>query len=322
VFQVSPIFGVLIIAAAVADPFTFLRPTVTMSHVDLRKLEMGEPIARVLSEGKGEVAMAGIVKVSVDGERLVAWYREIEALKKSQFVAQIGRFSNPPRVEDLEGLTLDESDLDDIRGCTPRDCGLKLSETEISQLHEAGAHAARLPAVQQAFRQIVVRRVQAHLDEGTHSTPEPPKFLTLNWPQVISSIEHHWSPGIETLLYWSKERLGRGKPMISVTKLSIVRGHGESLPDPIVIGRQLFATHYVDASWSVTTITEGADGSKYLVYVNQSEVDLLGGLFGGIVRAGIQRQLRGQAGGQLRALKQRLEGGYPPVRAAQFDRTN
>jgi hypothetical protein len=138
---------------------------------------------------------------------------------------------------------------------------------------------------------------------------------------MTASIERS-APGIETVLYWSKERLGRGKPMISVTKLSIVRGHGESLPDPIVIGRQLFATHYVDASWSVTTIAQGGDGSKYLVYVNQSEVDLLGGLFGGIVRAGIQRQLRGQAGGQLRALKQRLEGGDPPLRAAQLDRTN
>jgi hypothetical protein len=267
--------------------------------------------------------MAGIVKVSVDGERLVAWYREIEALKKSQFVAQIGRFSKPPRIEDLERLTLEEGDLDDIRRCTPGDCGLKLSDAEISQLHEADAHAARaqeLAAVQRAFRQIMVQRVQSHLDEGTHTTPEPPKFLTLNWPQVTSSIERHSSPGIETLLYWSKERLGRGKPMISVTKLSIVRGHGESLPDPIVIGRQLFATHYVDASWSVTTITQGVDGSKYLVYVNQSEVDLLGGLFGGIVRAGIQRQLRGQAGGQLRALKQRLEGGEPPARAAQLGR--
>jgi hypothetical protein len=325
VLQVSPIFGVLIIAAAVADPFAFLRPTVTLNSVDLRKLEMGEAMARVVPAGKGEVAMAGIVKVSVDGERLVAWYREIEALKKSQFVAQIGRFSNPPRIEDLEPLTLDEGDLDDIRRCTPGDCGLKLSDGEISHLREADAHAARaqeLTAVQRAFRQILVRRVQAHLDEGAQRTPEPPKFLTLNWPQVLSSIERHSLPGIETLLYWSKERLGRGKPMISVTKLSIVRGHGESLPDPIVIGHQLFATHYVDASWSVTTITPGGDGSKYLVYVNQSEVDLLGGLFGGIVRAGIQRQLRGQAGGQLRALKQRLEGGYPPVRAAQFDRTN
>jgi hypothetical protein len=325
VFQVSPIFGVLIIAAAVADPFTFLRPTVAISSADLRKLEMGEPIARVVPAGKGEVAMAGIVKVSVDGERLIAWYREIEALKKSQFVAQIGRFSNPPRIEDLERLTLDESDLDDIRRCTPGDCGLKLSDAEISHLHEADARAARaqeLAAVQRAFRQIMVWRIQAYHLEGAHRTPEPPKFLTLNWPQVASSIDRHPSPGIETLLYWSKERLGHGKPMISVTKLSIVQGHGESLPDPIVIGRQLFATHYVDASWSVTTITQGGDGSKYLVYLNQSEVDLLGGLFGGIVRAGIQRQLRGQAGSQLRALKQRLEGGDPPVRAVQFDRTN
>ena len=103
-FQVSPIFGVLIIAAAVADPFTFLRPTVTLNSVDLRKLEMGEPMARVIPAGKGEVAMAGIVKVSVDGERLVAWYREIEALKKSQFVAEIGRFSNPPRIEVVADL--------------------------------------------------------------------------------------------------------------------------------------------------------------------------------------------------------------------------
>jgi len=320
VSQVSPIFAVLI-AAAAADPFAFLNPTVTVSSGEIRRLETGEPIARVVAAGKREVAMVGIVKVSVDGERLVAWYREIEALKQSEFVAQIGRFSSPPAIEDLNRLTVDQTDLDDIRRCAPGNCGLKLSDAEISHLRAADADGPRtheLAAVQQVFRQIVLRRVQAHIGGGTRTGPDPPSFLTASWPELTSSLERDPSPGIETLLYWSKERVGRGKPVISVTKLAIIRNHGESLPDPIVIGHQLFATHYVDASWSVTTITEGDNGSKYLVYVNQSEVDLLSGLFGGIVRAGIQRQLGGQAGGQLRALKQRLEGSDPPTREVRF----
>jgi hypothetical protein len=326
VLQAISMFGALLIAAAITEPFAFLKPTATITSADLTKLDAGEPIARVVSSVRREVTMAAAVKVSIDANQLIAWYREIEALKKSAFVAQIGRFSDPPRIEDLDRLTLDEGDLQDIRQCKPGECDLKLSDAEISALQ--AAISAQSPsqdaaAVEQAFRRILLQRVQTHLHEGTRVATAPPKFLTENWPDLTDHLFHRSSgpgPLIEPLIYWSKERLGRGKPVISVTSLAIVRGHGTPLPDPIVIGRQLLATHYVDASWSVTTMTRGDDGSNYLVYVNQSEVDLLSGFFSGMVRAGIQRQLRGQAGGTLRALKVRLESGYPPARAAQSGR--
>ncbi len=318
-----PVFATLLIVAAMTEPFAFLQPTATITSADLKKLDGGEPIARLVSAAGGELTMAAAVKVSIDADRLVAWYREIEALKRSAFVAQIGRFSNPPRIEDLERLTLDEGDLEDIRRCTPGDCDLKLSDAEISDLNAAISASQDAAVVQRAFRQTLLRRVQTHLHEGTREATAPPKFLTANWPDLtVHLVRRSSGPGpfVEPLIYWSKERLGRGKPVISVTSLAIVRGHGTPLPDPIVIGRQLMATHYVDGSWSVTTMTRGEDGSSYLVYVNQSEVDLLSGFFGGMVRAGIQRQLKGQAGGTLRALKQRLESGYPPARAAQSAR--
>ena len=94
-----------------ADPFVFFQPSVTITADDRHQLDRGEPIARVLPGEDLEVAMFAAVPVGIDGDRLVAWMRRIEELKKSSYVLAIGRFSDPPRIEDLAGLTLDDEEL-------------------------------------------------------------------------------------------------------------------------------------------------------------------------------------------------------------------
>jgi hypothetical protein len=191
------------------------------------------------------------------------------------------------------------------------------------------------PRLQEAFRAVVLARVKTFMAEGQsalgpyadHRDPVWPAtrfasvlghslFLTANVPgfaQHLGRYPHSDAPEIESFVYWSKERLD-GKAIVSATHVSILRGVEPGFPDALVAGRQIFATHYVNASLGVTMILRGKAGAPaYLAYVNRSEVDRLGGVFGGLVRRVMHRRLRTEAAEILQALRQRLEGGPPPA---------
>ena len=155
------------------DRLTFLQPTVFITQNESRQLERGEPIVRVLPGERSEVAVFAAVRVGVDGERLVAWTRRVEELKKSEYVLAIRRFSDPPRIEDLDTLTLDEADLSEIRRCQPGDCGMKLASAEIAQLRRVAEESPRdwRPALQTAFRHAVLERVRTYLARGQAALP-------------------------------------------------------------------------------------------------------------------------------------------------------
>lgn len=83
-------------------------------------------------------------------------------------------------------------------------------------------------------------------------------------------------------------------------------------------GRQIFATHYLNASLGVTALMRGAPGGpNYLVYVNRSELDVLDGPFAGLIRWFIGKRLKAEAAGALVGLRRRLEGGDPPTIAVK-----
>ncbi len=320
-------------ASAPSDPFAFFQPSVTISADERIALDRGEPVARVLPGQGLEVAVVAAVPVDVDGDRLVAWMREIAAMKKSRYVLAIGRFSDPPAIDDLAALSLEDSELSDLRQCHPQHCGLKLSSAEMDELQRtAGAAGAGWKdALQQEFRRLVLARVTAYLTTGAIAPYEDERrivypaerfdalldhsvFLQQHVPEFVNALRRYPEgalPDVESFLYWSKERLA-GKPIVSITHVNILRSHAPGFPDAIVAGKEIFSTHYVNASLGLTSIVRGtADGPNYLVYINRSEVDTLGGMFGGLVRFFMQRRLRSEAGAVLDGLRHRLESGPP-----------
>jgi hypothetical protein len=49
------------------------------------------------------------------------------------------------------------------------------------------------------------------------------------------------------------------------------------------------------------------------VYVNRSQLDVLGGLFGGLKRAIVEGKLKNESADVLNAVRRRLESGPPPA---------
>jgi hypothetical protein len=321
--------------SSTSNPFEFFDPQVKLTPDERTRLERGEAIVKALPAMSQEVAIFSAARADFSGERLVAWVRRIDVLKRSAYVPAVARFSEPPRIEDLAGLELDQADLDELRSCRPGSCGLKLNEPEIRELGEIAS--ARRPgwqeALQQSFRRVVLARAQGYRQGGLAAAqpyrdrdePVAPAgefeqilshspFVAERMPtlaQFLGRYPHEDSRDFESFLYWSKEALG-GRPIISVTHVVIARHDKAPLPEAVVASRQVFATHYVTGSLAITTVVGGRDGMpRYLAYLNRSRVDLLDGFFGGLVRRVAERRLRNEAGQVVDGLRRRLAAGEP-----------
>jgi hypothetical protein len=110
------------------------------------------------------------------------------------------------------------------------------------------------------------------------------------------------------ILYWSKERVNR-RLVVSVTHLAISRTtHGPA--DYAIASKQIYGTHYFDASLGLTVLVRDRSVSSpamYLVYLNRSRVDIFDGLLGGIARTIVSTRARSLVATQLGRLQRSME---------------
>jgi hypothetical protein len=298
------------------------------------KLDAGQAVVRLLPAHDGEVAVFAAIRVSVGSDRLTAWVRAVEQLQRGRYVAAIGRFSNPPRIEDLATLSLPDEDLEALKDCRPGSCTVKLSEAEMRQLRQtATTSGARWKdAVQQDFRRLVLARAQAYVTDGhrsaapyhDHSSPVSPSAefgqiagrTTLQGPngsRVLGYLQKYPREAdgtVESFLYWAREQFSGTKATVTLTHSVIFRDPNGS-GDALFVSKQVFATHYFTGSLSVSQIAGGPEGAKYLLYLRRARLDIPEGIFGGLVRRVVHRKLRTEVPVALEELKRRLESGPP-----------
>ena len=109
------------------DPFAFFGPSAPLTTADRERLAHNEPVVRTTPARGQSVAVFAVVPVAITGDRFLAWVRDIAAFKKGPPFLQVGRFSDPPRLNDLARLTFPDGDIDDLRTCVPGDCALKIT---------------------------------------------------------------------------------------------------------------------------------------------------------------------------------------------------
>src|SRR5688572_16840477 len=117
--------------------FSFLAPTVELSDRDVQRIRSGHVFTDTIESIGHELAVFAAGTLDITPEVFVSRIQDIAAIRRSRFVPAIARFSDPPTVGDLAALTLDEQDLNDLVNCRPRDCGLKLGDSEIQRMHAA-----------------------------------------------------------------------------------------------------------------------------------------------------------------------------------------
>lgn len=320
------------------DPFAFFRPWVRVTDDDREKLDRDEVIVRTLPADDGHLAVFAAAKLETSPEALVGWTRVIDDFKRGPFVLAAGRFSESPVERDLERLTFDPGDVDALQRCRPGDCAVKLATAEIEVVRAAlqAAGPDWKAAAQRALKRVVLERVRGHQAGGFPVLPayadrsRPASlyeafaaivtrspYLVERLPGLVAALEtpaHAAMPGSEALYYWSKERYGTGKPVVTVTHVRFWRS--EAAPFALAAvsaSAQIFATHYTNAALGLTTVVCESPGAPcYLVYVNRTQVDFFGGILGGVKRAVAGQRVESQTPDIVRGLRDRLQTQPPP----------
>jgi hypothetical protein len=318
--------------SAIPGSIALLLPTGAIDAAAHDRLESGAPWVDTVPARQRDLAIYGVVRTTAGGDRLIDWARQAEPMQSTSYVQVGGRFSAPPALSDLDALVLDTKDIDDLRRCRPASCGMKLSGAEIVQVRAAIAAAGKnwKPAAQTAFRALLLARAHAYLAAGDAEMPPYDDHRTpVSLADEFASILPHLaldkvygdefgeylrlyprSPiaQVESFLSWSKETIGGGKPIVSITHVNIVRSSAEGRPEALVAVKQVYASHYLTASLSFTAISDASDGaSRYLVYARRSRADVLTGPFAGLIRRTVERRIRSEGPALLDRLRRRLE---------------
>ena len=320
----------------ISGPGTLLlRPDVGLSLEDLADAADGDVVARSLpSDVDGEVAVVGLVRVDVPPDFFIERFRDIATFKKSRRVSEVARFGVPPRVEDLEGLTVPEEDLRDLRSCRVGDCDVQLPASTIDRFRTDIDWSAggAIEAADALFRRVLVEQVEAYLASGARALPEyrdqhDPVAVADRLRQILDgspylrehapSLYEHLDgfrggrpDGVDEFVYWSKEDLDL-KPIISLTHVVIRPWTAPGLSGYWIASSQIYTTHYLSASLGIAGFVEMEDGdgtrASYLIYLNRTRTEGLGGFLGPLKRAIAGRRARGGMEETLAYTRARLE---------------
>jgi hypothetical protein len=99
------------------------------------------------------------------------------------------------------------------------------------------------------------------------------------------------------------------KAVVRASHVSVFRGDADvRLPRVAVVGKQIYASRYMNGELTMTLLFAGGSrSSNYLVHVDRSELDELGGAFSGLKRRLIEGRIKSEATGELARLRDRLE---------------
>lgn len=312
-----------------------LQKQMSVSDANLASLERGVAVTKLLKPGaKKEIVALGIVRVNAPGDLFIDKFRHIADFKRSAAVLQIGKFSNPPRLSDLNTLTLDPCCLEAIKNCKTGECDMKMSAEMIARFRqELNPAAADYPERANALaRRMLFDYLKAYLQNGNaalieyrdganavrladqyRSLLEQSQFLAEYAPEFYKYLEEFpkaSSPNIEEFIYWSKEKYGL-KPVLSITHVVIFKRQFGNSTEILIASKQLYANHYFEGSLGLTAFVEGNQGpatsGSYLMYLNRSRADALQGWFLSMKRSLIGDRVREALAKNLKFVKQRIE---------------
>ena len=314
-----------------------LTERVGFSADDVRELERGEAVVRSLrTRVRQEVAHVAAVYLDAPPDEFVERFRDIEAFERGPGIPQIGRFGVPPRIEDLEALTLAPEDAAELPRCRPGDCEIKLSVDAMARFRDevdwASVDAGRQAnAVARTMILDLLRAYQEHGNAalGSYVDGKRPLAVAEHFRSLLASRDPLPVPvpallayldsyprglpdGADEFFYWTVVDFGL-KPTIRLNHVTIC-----ALPDRLSTGvayaiatKQLYASHYFHTTLELRflldrTDAEGREGSA-LISITRSRNDGMTGFRGLFLRPIIRRRSRGAVRDYLEHVKRQVE---------------
>ena len=277
-------------------------------ETDFAALQANQPVVRLVPvSNKREIAVAGLVNIRAGADEFLRSYRDSMLRKSNGAILEIGSFGRQPTLADLESLTLETGDIEDLKDCVIGDCEVKLSAAMIDRFRReidwnTPDYALKVTSL---FKQMLSEYVSDYRTRGEAALiqyNDKRDEIDLAAEQralsgasgYTNSLLADSNAGlqlIEDAIVWSKIKFGL-KPVIAVNHIKIYKRDREVGPQVLIASKQIYASHYFNASLALTAFVTvpGATQGAYLVSENRSRADGLEGPFGKIKRGVVEKK--------------------------------
>ena len=125
-------------AESADEPYKFFREFAGLNEEQIVAIRSGKPIAKVIeSPTADEVYVFGSVYVEATPESYIKLASDIDTLRKLPSYLAIQSFSDPPQLSDLEGFTLEQQDIAELKNCKAEHCQLQLPTEAIEEFQQS-----------------------------------------------------------------------------------------------------------------------------------------------------------------------------------------
>lgn len=304
------------------------------AETDFTALQLNEPVVRSIpTSDKAEIAVSGLVKIRAAADEFLRSYRENMTRKSNAAILEIGAFGTQPSLADLETLTLEPRDIEDLKECVVGECQIKLSAAMIERFRKEIDWNATDCAIRvtNLFRMMLFEYVQDYRARGTAALIEyndKPDQVSLAEeqraldaaPSYVNAVLNDSKAGLQLLedtLVWSKIKFGL-KPVIAINHILIYKRNSDVGPQVLISSKQIYANHYFNASLALTAFVHVPEGA-FLVYENRSRADGLEGPFGKIKRGVVEKKAVAGLRAILEQSKASLEGSTVTASTAELE---
>lgn len=167
----------LIKADSADEPYKFFREFAGLNEEQIAAIRSGKPIAKVIkSPTPDEVYVFGSVYVEATPESYVKLASDIDSLRKLPSYLAIRSFSDPPQLSDLEGFSLEQQDIMELKNCKAEHCQLQLPTKAMEEFQQSIDWSA--PNVDDRVNRLAQRLALQALTEYIKGGQQRPRGLS------------------------------------------------------------------------------------------------------------------------------------------------
>ena len=236
--------------------------------LDFAALERQQPVVKLgpVSD-KREVAVLGVVNIRAGADEFLRSYREGMTRKNNAAILEIGSFAKDPALSDLQNLTVEPKDIEDLKECVVGDCQIKLSAPMIERFRneidwQAGDYSINATNL---YKQMLLDYVRDYLTRGEQAliayndkrnqialaAEQNTLDTASSYLNNVLAEQQSELTLIEDAIVWSKIKFGL-KPVFAINHVKIYRHARDIGPQVIIASRQIYANHYFNASLALT----------------------------------------------------------------------
>jgi hypothetical protein len=318
-----------------SEPYNYFREYVGLNAEQIQSISNGKALAKILdAESADQIVVFGAVHIDSTPERYLKFASDIDALRKLPSYLAIRKFSDPPLLSDLDGFTLEEEDVKQLKDCRPGHCEIQLPAESMEEFQRSVNWSAMDVAdqVNRLARRMALEALLQYEEGGnaalgTYRDKNHPAAVAETFESLLSRLKalpvylpdlnnylleypSAKSTNIQSEFYWEKVNFGL-KPTLRMVQAIVYRGTVLTQPAYAVAIKQLYSSHYFEAALDLTVCLNDTGNPDrpgfFLITLKSAQQAGLTGLKGGIVRKVAVDKTRSSLERALASIKQKLE---------------